>query len=429
VSIREDSWFLRKPLNTHLAQAELLLQRARYQDAEALLRRAIAEDPTDAHAHTVLAFALFYQGRATDALLEAQAAVRFAPGDPAGHYAGAIILTEMEKYDEALSAIRTAIRIAPEMPHYYATLGGIYLRQRKWQQALDAVETGLQFDPQDVRCTNVRAMALVKLGRREEAGQNLASILALNPENPMTHANQGWALLHGGQHERALEHFREALRLNPQLAWAREGVVEALKARNPIYWVMLRYFLWMGRLGGGARWGLILGVYFLNRLASGAALQYPEFAPILLPLSLLYTLFVFLSWTARPLFNLLLRFSRLGRLALSDEDLVASNWVAACLAAAVGALGAGVFLAEPLFLTAAFNAFMLIVPVAGVFSFPAGRRRLFLSLYTAGLALIALGSLLLRLNGSPLGAQLGEVFFWGWILYSWIANAVATQLR
>ncbi len=413
-------------MSTHLAQAELLLQRARYKDAEALLRHALAEDPTDAEAHTLLAFTLLYQGREADGLLEAQAAVRFAPNNPSGHYAGAIILMEMEKYDEALSAIRTAIRLVPEMPRYHAVMGNIYLRRREWQKALEAAETGLRFDSEDIQCNNIRAMALVKLGRRDEAGQNLEAILALNPENAMTHANQGWALLHGGHHKQALEHFREALRLNPQLSWAREGVVEALKARNPIYWVMLRYFLWMGRLSEGARWGFVLGLYFLNRFAAGVARQYPGFLPIFIPLNWLYTLFVFFSWTARPLFNLLLRFNRMGRLALSDEDIAASNWVAVCLVAAIASLGAGVFLGQPLFLTTALNMLMLVVPVASLFNFSAGKRRWLLVAYTSILALLAVGGLLLRLNGVALGAQLSEAFFWGWILYSWVANAVAS---
>jgi hypothetical protein len=142
---------------------------------------------------------------------------------------------------------------------------------------------------------------------------------------------------------------------------------------------------------------------------------------------LLYTLFVFLSWTARPLFNLLLRFNRMGRLALSDEDIAASNWVAVCLVAAIGCLGAGVFLGQSLFLTTALNMLMLVVPVASLFNFPAGKRRWFLVAYTVILALLATSSLLLRLNGVALGAQLSEAFIWGWILYSWIANAVASM--
>ncbi|MDB5311521.1 MAG: tetratricopeptide repeat protein [Gemmataceae bacterium] len=44
----------------------------------------------------------------------------------------------------------------------------------------------------------------------------------------------GWALLHARQPAEALTHFREALRLDPTNEWARDGLIEALKAR---YWV------------------------------------------------------------------------------------------------------------------------------------------------------------------------------------------------
>ncbi len=415
-------------MKANLAQAHLLLQQKRYKEAESFLRSVLFENPNDPEAHALLAFALFEQERKDDALREAQAAVRCAPDDPIGHHAGAIVLMVMGKYDEALSAIRTAIRLSPLVPDYYAVMGNIYLFQRRWQEALDAAETGLRFDAEDIPCNNIRAMALVKLGRKDEAGQNLEAVLALNPENALTHANQGWALLHGGQHAQALEHFREALRLNPQLTWAREGVVEALKARNPIYWVMLRYFLWMSRLSGGARWGFILGLYFLNRLVSGMRQLAPScMTPLFSLFTILYTLFVFLSWTARPLFNLLLRLNRMGRLALSDEEITASNWVAVCLVAAIACLGGALIMGQPLFMTTALYMLMLVLPVASLFQVPAGKRRWFLITYAIGLALLAVGSLLLSLNGASLGAQLGEVFFWGWILYSWIANAVAAM--
>ncbi len=413
-------------MNTHLSQAELLLQRARYREAESLLRGVLAENPDDAEAHTLLAFALLYQRRETDALLEAHAAVRCAPREPGGHYAGAVILTAMGKYDEALSAIRTAIHLYPLMPRYHAVMGEIYLRQRQWQEALNAAQLGLHLDPQDIQCNNIRTIALVKLGRRDEAGQTLDTTLALDPQNAITHANQGWALLHAGRHKQALEHFREALRLDPTLGWAREGIVESLKARNPIYWVMLRYFLWMSRLSGGARWALILGIYFVNRIAVGLAQHYPDLALFAILLNLLYTLFAFLSWTAQPLFNLLLRFNRLGRLSLSEEQIAASNWVAVCLVTAIGCAGAGIFLGQLPFLSAALHALLLIVPLSGLFSFPPGNTRLFLTIYTAGLALLAVISLIFKLHQSVMGAQLSEVFIWGWVLYSWIANAVGS---
>src|SRR3712207_7475219 len=54
------------------------------------------------------------------------------------------------------------------------------------------------------------------------------------------HANRGWQEAHRGNYEQAMAHFREALRIDASLEWAREGVVEVLKARNPVYRVMLR---------------------------------------------------------------------------------------------------------------------------------------------------------------------------------------------
>ena len=40
--------------------------------------------------------------------------------------------------------------------------------------------------------------------------------------------------------------------------------------------------------------------------------------------------FVMLTWIASPLFNFLLRFNRFGRLALSDDQRVASSWIGGC---------------------------------------------------------------------------------------------------
>lgn len=411
----------------NLAQARFLLQRGRYQDAESLLRQSLAGDPTDGEAHALLAFALLYRGRHTDALLEAQAAVRFAPDDPFGHYVGAIVLLEMGNEDEALSAIHEAIRLAPEFARYHAVEGNIYLKMRNWDRALASAETGLRFDPRNVQCTNLRAMALVKLGRRDEAGQSLEAALATDPQNPMTHANQGWALLHQGDHQAALGYFREALRLSPGMGWAREGIVEALRARNPVYRLLLRYFLWMSRLQIRAQWGLIVGAFVLNNVIDYLAFNNPALRPFLTPLNYLYTVFAFLSWTARPLFTLLLRLDRFGRLALSDEEIAASNLVAVCLLAAIGSLAAAVVTRYSVLLTTAISALAMIVPVAGLFHFEPGKRRLFFIGYAVIMAAMAIGGLVLSLSGSPVGRQLNSAFLWAWILYSWVANAVASM--
>ena len=121
-------------------------------------------------------------------------------------------------------------------------------------------------------------------------------------------------------------------------------MVEALKARNPIYRPVLRFFLWLGSLEGRSQAWLILGLFFGVRLLRQLARSYPATAPVLYPLIFLYAAFVLLTWIADPLFNLLLRLDRFGRLALSREQIVASNWLAGILGLGLAALAAGLTL-------------------------------------------------------------------------------------
>src|SRR5678809_1581853 len=61
----------------------------------------------------------------------------------------------------------------------------------------------------------------------------------------------------------------------------------------------------------------------------------PALAPIALPIRIIYLTLVLLTWTADPLFNLLLRLNKFGRLALTDEQRRASSWFAAVVIPAV----------------------------------------------------------------------------------------------
>jgi hypothetical protein len=123
--------------------------------------------------------------------------------------------------------------------------------------------------------------------------------------------------------------------LNPQLDWARQGIVEAMKARYFIYRIMLGYFLWMMKLTSKMQWYFLIGAYigfqFLVRQLGNN--------PWLMPLVIAYVGFALMTWIATPLFNLVLRLNRFGRLALSREQIVTSNWVGLCVVGAFTFLG------------------------------------------------------------------------------------------
>jgi tetratricopeptide (TPR) repeat protein len=297
----------------------------------------------------------------------------------------------------------------------------------------------LQFDPEHISCTNLRAIALVKLGRKAEAGATIDAALAKNPDNAVTHANQGWTLLEQSQPEKALHHFREALRLDPDNEWARAGIIEALKARHFIYSLFLRYFLWMAKLNPNVQWGIILAGWFGNRLLGAMAQGNPQLAPFIWPVRLVYLAFVFLTWTADPLFNLLLRLNRFGRLALTEEKTHASNWIGGCILLALLALGACLLtgFSGPTVLAPLVFGF-LIIPLAGTFNCPEGWPRKMMAGYTAIMAAAGLAGLALALaaTGRPkdgtdaltdLMTGCLIAFFIGAIGSSWVANFLMTR--
>lgn len=87
--------------------------------------------------------------------------------------------------------------------------------------------------------------------------------------------------------------------------FARAGIVEAMKSKNWFYALMLRYFLWMGRLSSTAQWMIILGGYFGYQGLLRLAKEYPKLAPWIIPILIAYVIFALMTWIAPHLFNLL----------------------------------------------------------------------------------------------------------------------------
>jgi len=426
-------------MNAQLQRALLLFDQSRYELAEPELRQALAADPHDAFAHSLLALCLAHREHFEEATQEARQGVHLAPDFAFTHYALADVLHDRRDMREAYQTIQEAIRLDPSEANHFALLSQIHLDERQWPGALAAAEQGLEQNPEHVACTNLRAIALVRLGRKEEAGATIDAALARNPENSVTHANQGWTLIERGDYPKALEHFRESLRLNPDNEWARQGIIEALKSRNIVYALMLRYFLWMSKLSGQVQWAIILGGYFGNHLLSNVARSHPDWAPWILPVQVVYLAFAVLTWTANPLFNLLLRLNRFGRLVLSAEQTLAANLVGACLFTSLAFLVAGLLVGIRLpLLIGALVSGVLMIPVSGTFSCPSGWPRNIMALYTGALTLLGAVGVACGLIAMGMSEKSADIldnlqmlllsfFVLGAILSQWLANFLVLQ--
>jgi hypothetical protein len=199
---------------------------------------------------------------------------------------------------------------------------------------------------------------------------------------------------------------------------------------------MLKYFLWMQKLPDRARWGIIVGGYFANRLAGGLARSNPNLAPWLLPFRILYVVFVIFTWLAYPLFNLMLFLHPMGRHALSDEQRTQARWVGLCLALALASLvGWLIDGRNPDYLIPALVFGLLAVPTSAIYGCQKGWPRLAmlgltLGLAAAGFCAVALISFLHPRKDSDLGALATgsfTLFLIGTFVSQWIANWLSQQ--
>ena len=411
-------------MNAPINRALHLFQISRYADAELELRRALAEHPHDPQAHALLGLCLARQEKLPEAQAEVEQAILLAPDWDYAHFCRATVLQDRRRYDDALASIREALRLDPASPRNYARLAAILYSQGKWQESLDAALDGLQYDAEHVDCTSYRTAALTKLGRQQEAIATVDESLARDPDDSYAHANKAWALLHEGKPRPAIEHFQEALRLDPTNEYARHGMVEALKARNPIYRVVLGYFLWMARLDGKARWAVILGAYFGSQLLAALSRSMPALTPWILPIQIAYLLFVLLTWFAMPLFNLLLRLNRFGRHALSQDQRRASNWFGLCVAIAIGCVIATIVTDNWTYALAAIVTMGTALPIVTIFQCEPGWPRQATTLLSVAMALIgALGTYGI-VQEYPWGPTLMNLFLQGFIFNPLIVGAL-----
>jgi Flp pilus assembly protein TadD len=414
-------------MNQSYQRALVLLDQRRYDLAEKELRQAIAASPNDGFLHALLADCLMERGDDRAATEEAKLGIHLEPDLAQAHATLSRALLRRNHFAEAFATIGEALRLDPGNPDYCAQLAAIHLESRDWQAGLAAAERGLEADPEHVGCNNLRAMALVHLGRRDEAGLTMASTLARDPDVAFSHANQGWACLHAGDRKQALDHFREALRLEPTLEYARYGIVEAMKAKNFIYALFLRYFLWMGRLSRQVQWIVIVGGYFGYRWLAGLARENPGLAPWIVPILIAYVAFALMTWIAAPLFNLLLRLDRYGRYALSRDQIVAANWIGSLLALGLALLMVWLISGSDMALFGALYFGLLLLPVSAVFQCQPGWPRKMMTAYT--LAVAGAGNLyfFVELLREPLASTLFTIFLWGSVLSGFVANFLMMQ--
>ena len=410
-------------MGARLDRAWLLFEQGRYDLAEGEAGQALAEDPENPRVHVLIALARLRAGKSDEALEAAKQTVALAPDAGYAHFVLGQVRSDRDEHKLADASLREAIRLEPEEAEYRWVRGAVLFDWGKRREALEEVDAGLRLDPEKSGLHALRGLILYGLDRVSEAEEAYRTALRIDPGNDMAHAGLGRIEASRGKADAAVDRYREALRLDPNDAWAREGLLDALRARYPVYGLFLRYIEWTRRLSPRTRTVLFIGLYVVFRYAGKAAkdaegpLQWA-----LIAVAVAYVLFWLLTWIADPLFNLLLRLRPEGRLLLDRDEIAASNLVGLSLLAAL-ICGGAAWWHQSLAGVFAAILFVLVVPAtATLFQMKRGGLRtgfavLFPTVLAAGLA----GAAWMALEPeSPLGLVLSVGAMLVFTLATWV---------
>jgi tetratricopeptide (TPR) repeat protein len=265
----------------HLVQrAWAAYQAKRYDLAEKEARGALALEPNDPEALSVLSLCAMQRNDRPSAVQLAQQAIGRAADWPIYHYRLALVHGHFADHKAAETPLRTTLELDPSFAPAYSLFAWVYFARGHVNIALRAIDEALQYDPHDVYALNLRIELLQSRGDHEAAQRAAMEALRVNPENEQAHALAGVSTLKLKDPNRGVFHLQEAVRLDPHKQWVRKAYVQALESQHPIARPLLKLQHWTASSldGHGAFWLLLWAIYFLARYFAGAPLGW-HFVP------------------------------------------------------------------------------------------------------------------------------------------------------
>lgn len=403
-----------------LSKVEILIQQKKFADAEKILSDLLTEDPNSIHILSLLAEVNYQQEKFDKAENIIDNAIGLSPDDSHLFYLKSRIAIQQDQLADAENSINQAIELDPYYANYFALLANIKLARKQYEEALETANRALEIDAENLLALNIRSTSLIKLNRTEESFDTIEGALREDPNNAYTHANYGWGLLEKGDHKKALEHFKEALSNNPTFEYAQSGLLEALKATNPIYRIFLKYSFFMSNLTAKHQWGVIIAFYLGFKVLRTVAKNNEALEPYLTPFIVALALIAFSTWVISPISNLFLRFNKYGQLLLDKKEKMSSNFVAISLGLFFVGLLLYFLMSDEKMLTIAAYGFSMMLPLGTMFS-PA-KNKYGLIIYTITLAVVGLIAIGLTFSTGEIFNLMTMVFIFAFVAFQWVAN-------
>ncbi|MBR0661996.1 tetratricopeptide repeat protein [Neoroseomonas oryzicola] len=186
--------------------------RRQNEEAQALLRQAIALEPGYARAHALLAWAVWWSAICgwvpdyAEARRHAEDAVALDPAEPWARMALGLCLSNERHFERGIAELRAALDLNPNFALGHANLGGGLLRAGLYEEAIAETGLALRLSPLDSFAgiyTALHGRCLLAAGRFEEALPFLQASIAAFTDYPRHHNTLIACLGHLGRPEDA----------------------------------------------------------------------------------------------------------------------------------------------------------------------------------------------------------------------------------
>jgi TolB-like protein/tetratricopeptide (TPR) repeat protein len=206
------------------------VERRQNEEAEALLRAALAREPRYARAHALLGWAKWWaahcywtpdrQAGFREAAARAQDALGFDPADPWARMVSGLCLSTSGSHDRALGELREALALNPSFALGHMAHGWALLRAGRFEEAITESGQALSLSPLDSFSgfyTSIHGLALLAAHRFEEALPYLRSSVAAFAEYSGHYNSLISCCGHLGLLDEAKEYIAKRNRIGPPL--------------------------------------------------------------------------------------------------------------------------------------------------------------------------------------------------------------------
>ena len=203
----------------YLSYGSVFFQRGYFDQAEALFRLALRDNPSSAEALYGLGSACLKQGKNGEARDSFEHAIKLTASYPdtlpnAWNNLG-LLATRDGRTDEAVQYFQEALKLSPDHLVALDNLGNAYRQQKRWDDARAILQHAVEVSPEDPEANYSLGMVFAQLNDTERAYTYLQQALKYRPGYPEALNNLGVLYLRTQRRDEAVANFEECIRVAP----------------------------------------------------------------------------------------------------------------------------------------------------------------------------------------------------------------------